>query len=320
MQKNKLKSKNFKYSIIVGPTGVGKSEVSCQLALRLKAEVISADAYQVYKGLEVGTAQPPEEWRKKVPHHLVGVRKITQPWNAVLFAKEAKKAIVKVLAKKRSPLIVGGAGFYLRALVEGAPEGEAPAEEIRKMVTLKVKDLGPKGAHDWLRERDPAAAKRLHPNDTQRVCRALEKSFVPANNSSLLEKGKGSKALKPLGPQNVHFIGLERSRENLDRLLKSRTDSMWTGGLLNETKALLGQSLQETSPLWGAIGYAEAAAFLRGEMSQPQAIEGIFRRTRQYAKRQWTWFKHQHQVEWINLDEFSNMADVIDLLETKIKL
>ncbi|HUO58098.1 MAG TPA: tRNA (adenosine(37)-N6)-dimethylallyltransferase MiaA [bacterium] len=317
---SKLKTQNLKLPIIVGPTGVGKSEITYQLALRIKADVISADAYQVYRGLEVGTAQPDEAWRKKIPHHLVGIRKITEPWNAVTFAKEALNAISKVQANGRRPLIVGGAGFYLKALVEGAPEGKASADEIRSMVATKVKDLGPNGAHGWLKERDPVTAKRLHPNDTQRVCRALEKTFTLETTPFLQKKGKGSSEFKPLGEKNVRFIGLERSRDNLDRLLMIRTESIWTGGLLEETKALSSQGLQETSPLWGAIGYAEAAAYLRGEITQPQAIERIYRRTRQYAKRQWTWFKHQHEVEWINLDEFSDLSDVVDLLEMKIKL
>ncbi len=280
-----------------------------QLALRLKAEIISADAFQVYRGTEIGTAQPPKEWQKKIKHHLIGSRDPADNWNAVDFAKEAKKIIEERQTKKKKIIIVGGAGFYLKALVEGAPVGAAPLPEIRSMVAEKVKELGNEKAHAWLKERDPLAAKRLHPNDTQRICRALEKSFSTRQNK---------REVKPLDVKKVQFFGLERSRENLDKLLMDRSKAMWENGLLDETQKLAKGGIQKGHPLWGAIGYAEAAAYSNGEMTQPEALERIFRRTRQYAKRQWTWFKHQHDVQWINLDDFSDILQVVDLLEKKI--
>ena len=230
-------------------------------------------------------------------------------WNAVEFAKEAQKVIEDLRIKKKKLIIVGGAGFYLKALVEGAPAGPAPSPEIRSMVAEKVKEMGNEKAHSWLMERDLLAANRLHPNDTQRVCRALEKTYSPR-----LDKSE----VKPLGVKKVQFFGLERSRENLDKLLMERAKAMWEKGLLDETKKLVKAGIQEGHPLWGAIGYAEAAAYSRGETTQAEALERIFRRTRQYAKRQWTWFKHQHDVHWINLDDFSDILQVVDLLEKKI--
>ena len=298
-----------KLPILVGPTGVGKSEVAFQLALRLKAEIISADAFQVYQGTAVGTAQPSLEWQKKVPHHLIGSRDPFKNWNAVEFAREAKQILEQSRVKDKNFIIVGGAGFYLRALVEGAPAGSSPDPEIRARVSEKLVELGNEGLHAWLKSCDPEAAARLHPNDTQRVSRALEKSF------DVVEKPSG---LEPLGSDRVTFLGLERSRENLDKILQERSRSMWEGGLLTETQKLLEIGLPPEHPLWGAIGYAEAAAHLRGGMTPAQALERIFRRTRQYAKRQWTWFKHQHSVEWINLDDFPTIEKVVDVLQEKI--
>ncbi|HTC22599.1 MAG TPA: tRNA (adenosine(37)-N6)-dimethylallyltransferase MiaA, partial [bacterium] len=166
-----------KLPILVGPTGVGKSEIAFLLAKRLKAEIISADAFQVYRGLEVGTAQPPKEWQKEVPHHLVGIRDPQENWNAVEFAREAKKAIEGISDRKNQVLLVGGAGFYIRALVDGAPSGAAPTPEVRALVLEKIRELGNEKALAWLKERNPARAEKLHPNDIQRICRALEKTY-----------------------------------------------------------------------------------------------------------------------------------------------
>lgn len=304
---------NSKLPIIVGPTGVGKSEVAYQLAQRMNAEIISADAFQVFSGMEVGTAQPSKEWQKKVTHHLTGIRKPGQAWNAVEFAREAKRIIEDKTLKGQKLLIVGGAGFYLKALVSGPPEGEAPNTEIRAEVQSKVREMGNEKAHEWLASLDPQAAKRLHVNDTMRICRALEKTY-PVKTSPY-PKEHHDPDFKPLGEDSVLFIGLERSRENLDRLLLNRSEAMWTGGLLEETRKLLVEKLPVTDPLWGAIGYAEAAAFIRGDITKAEALEKIFRRSRQYAKRQWTWFKHQHRVDWVNLDGFSDIRSAVDELE-----
>ncbi|HVZ80882.1 MAG TPA: tRNA (adenosine(37)-N6)-dimethylallyltransferase MiaA [bacterium] len=296
----KPKTKDPKLPIIVGPTGVGKSEVAFQLAIRTGAEIVSADAFQVYQGLEVGTAQPSKEWQAKVPHHLVGVRDPKETWNAVEFAREASRILEE---KDGTFLLVGGAGFYIRALVEGAPEGSSPAPEVRRSILQRVQELGNEGAWAWLQERDPQAAQRLHSNDLKRICRALEKTYPVQPVAP---------GYRPLGKDRVLFLGLERSRDKLDALLRERTRRMWSGGLLEETQDLLKTGLSQDHPVWGAIGYAEAALFLRGELGREEAVERTFRRTRQYAKRQWTWFRHQHEVRWFDLDRYPDTSRVVD--------
>jgi len=295
--------------ILVGPTGVGKSEVAYHLALQGGYEVISADAFQVYQGMQIGTAQPSSVFQAQVKHHLVGVRKPEEVWNAVRFAESAKRIIDEGRKDGLKFLIVGGAGFYIRALVEGPPQGGAPSSETRAMVMEKAGELGAEKAHEWLASRDVEAAKRLNPQDLRRVCRALEKTFETLTVEVNYE---------PLGSKNVSFLGLERSRENLDKLLWRRTEAMWHDGLLTETENLMKLSLPTDHPALAAIGYAEASSYLRKMMTQEEALERIFRRTRQYAKRQWTWFKHQHEVEWINLDDFSSMDSVVETLKEKI--
>lgn len=295
--------------ILVGPTGIGKSEVAYHLALQCGYEIISADAFQVYRGMEIGTAQPSQVLQTKVNHHLVGIRKPQESWNAVQFAESAKKIIDEGRQNGQRFLVVGGAGFYLRALVEGPPHGGAPSPETRTMVMEKAGELGAEKAHEWLASRDADAAKRLNPQDLRRVCRALEKTFETITVEVKYE---------PLGPKNVLFLGLERSRENLDKLLRCRTEAMWRDGLLAETEKLMKLSLPVDHPALGAIGYTEASNYLQDRMTQEEVLERIFRRTRQYAKRQWTWFKHQHEVEWINLDNYSSMDSVVQMLREKI--
>ncbi len=290
----------------MGPTGVGKSEAAFLLAKRWKAEILSADAFQVYRGLEVGTAQPPKEWQKEIPHHLVGTRDPRKAWNAVEFAREASRVLQEGQNHGKRFILVGGSGFYLRALVEGPPQGKAPLPEVRAWVLAKVLKLGNEKAHAWLEERDPAAARRLHSNDLQRLCRALEKTY---------EKGSEDAGYRPLGDPVVLFLGLERSRDRLDLMLRARVESMWKNGLLEEAQRLSGRGLAPDHPIWGAIGYAEALAFQKGELREGEALERMFRRTRQYAKRQWTWFKHQHKVRWINLDDYENMGKAVDEID-----
>jgi tRNA dimethylallyltransferase len=292
----------------VGPTGVGKSEVAFLLAKKLGLEILSADAFQVYNGLPIGTAQPPLDWQSQVPHHLVGVRDPKLAWSAADFAREAKKILAECASKGKRVIVVGGAGFYLKALVDGLPAGGAAKPEVRLMVLERVRELGNEKAHEWLNEVDPSAAKRLHANDTQRICRALEKALDPAT----------PKDFEPVGSSRVVFWGLERSREALDRLIQKRVEYMWNGGLLAEAEQLEKLNIPPAHPIWGTIGYAQALEFIRGNITEKEAIEKIFRRTRQYAKRQWTWFKRQHQVEWIQLDRNKDIGEVVEILEEKL--
>jgi tRNA dimethylallyltransferase len=299
MEKPRFEAEKFKIHILVGPTGVGKSEVAFHLALRMGAEILSADAFQVYRGLEVGTAQPPAEWRRQVPHHLVGTRDPRESWNVVEFAEEAAQLIERLEGDGKRVLVVGGSGFYLRALVEGAPSGRSSRPEVRAWITHRIREMGEGKALEWLRERDPGSASRLHPHDLQRICRALEKSYDPEPEE---------RAASPLGNRSAVFWGLERPRDHLDPRLRARAQSMWKQGLLGEVRRLQQLGIPPDHPLWGAIGYQEGASFLRKEMREDQALERIFRRTRQYAKRQWTWFRHQHPVRWTDLEAFEDAA------------
>ncbi len=295
---------NSKLICIVGPTGVGKSEVAFHLAKLLNAEILSADAFQIYRGVTVGTNQPPAEWMREVPHHFISSRDpATQSWSAADFALEARALLDQAGREGRKMLVVGGSGFYLQALLEGAPPGEAPDPETRRHVLEETRRLGTEGSLRWLRERDPQAAERIHPNDLKRISRALEKSLSPPQTVPQVQD-----------PLVSLVLGLERSRDRLDQALQIRTKALWRGGLLDETKDLIQAKVPREASLWGAIGYQESADFLEGRLGEPEALERMYRRTRQYAKRQMTWFRHHHGTRWFDLDRFETSAQAAEAL------
>ncbi|MGH7738634.1 MAG: tRNA (adenosine(37)-N6)-dimethylallyltransferase MiaA, partial [bacterium] len=228
------------------------------------------------------------------------------------FARRAAPIIADCRNRNKNIVVVGGAGFYLKALVEGIPDGEAPDPETRSWIEAQIEQLGSSKAHQWLKERDPQSADRIHANDLYRIGRALEKSYsAPALPAAPF-----------FDPGLFRFYGLEQARSHLDLKLKERTVTMWRSGLLDEVEFLKNARVTAAHPVWGAIGYREAADFLDRKISESQAKEKIFRRTRQYAKRQWTWFKRQHLVQWINLDEKNSLAEAAyfilsDLQKTK---
>jgi len=299
-----------KLPCIVGPTGVGKSAIAVGLAKRLGAEILSVDAFQFYRGLPIGTNYPETAWLREVPHHFIACREPQEAWSAPRFAQEALNLLREKERQGVPMVVVGGSGFYLRALLEGAPEGEAPDPDLRAMVMERYETLGPEAAHAWLAERDPQTAQRLHPNDAMRVRRALEKTFAPPPTDTL--------AYEPWGASNALVLGLEMPREKLDERLKHRSEAMWRGGLLDETRGLLARKVPEGAPVWGAIGYKEAADYLAGHLTEAAALERVYRRTRQYAKRQGTWFRHHHQTEWVNLDSFPDPEAVVLYLARRL--
>lgn len=290
---------------------MGKSEIAYLLAKQFGAEILSVDAFQFYRGLPIGTNQPDSAWMKEVPHHLVACRDPKEFWSAPQYAAEA----LRVLKEKQShciPMIaVGGSGFYLRALLEGAPEGSASDPTTREGIFKVSSELGPEATHRWLQKHDPAAAARLNPNDSMRVRRALEKSLAPPVAPIASTECWGEK--------NAVVFGLECSRDRLDENLRRRTELIWKNGLLVETQKLIDANISPDAPVWGAIGYREGLRFIQGSLTKEEALERIFRRTRQYAKRQWTWFRHHHNTQWVNLDSFPDVPSVVLYLSEQIK-
>lgn len=267
---------------IFGPTASGKSALAFELACRMNAEIISCDSVLVHRGFDVGSAKPPAHERARVPHHLIDVVDANEPWDTGRWAKAAHAAILDVLARGRLPIVVGGTGLYWRALISDNFHGDLPSSpEIRARL-----DMLP-SAVLWqrLHEVDAKRAAEIHPNDRYRLIRALE----------LLELlGKPLRELPPMRAPSAfewRTVYLDPPRALLHERIKQRTTAMLEAGLISEVEGLLAQGVPETSKPMQSIGYREVVDFLRGRLSRDELHDAIAAATRQYAKRQCTWFR-----------------------------
>lgn len=281
--------------MIAGPTGVGKSRVAMALAARIGGEIVNYDSVQVYRGFDIGSAKPSADECQAVPHHLIDVIDADEPFDAAEFAARAKVACDEIEGRGRRPILVGGTGFYLRALLSGLPELPGRDEALRARIRA-IWDA-PRGAPRlWrLLERiDPATAGRLAPADRHRVERALEVFFSSGRPISTWERPSAHvEALR------ATKFGLSLDRVSLNRVLDERVRAMYARGLVEETRALLAR-FPATSRPFTTIGYREAAAVVTGAMSVSEAIEQTARRTRAYAKRQMTWLRAEPGLVWVD--------------------
>jgi len=281
--------------LLAGPTAVGKSALALELAKKLNGEIISVDSMQVYRGLDIGTAKPSAQDRARIPHHLIDVVDITEPFDAARFVVLARQAIVDIESRRRLPILCGGTGLYFRALLEGL--GEAPPADPVLRAQLELAALP--ALLQELAERDPTTFERIDQKNARRVIRAVEVIRLT---------GKPFSAQRAKWSQNSHeklsgpiLLGLTRPPGELRRRIDDRVEKMFQAGLVAETEALLERGLTQNPIALQALGYRQVVQYLRGEYSLPQVIELIKIRTRQFAKRQMTWFKRQGRCDWIQL-------------------
>jgi tRNA dimethylallyltransferase len=278
---------------VVGPTAAGKSALALRLALAHGGEIVSCDSLQVYRGLDIGSAKPTPEERGQVKHHLVDVADPPEAFSAADYARLGRAALVSVRARDRRPLVVGGTGLYLRALLRGLFAGPSRDEALRARLEAMAARHGERRLHRWLASVDPAAAARIAPADRVRVVRALEvfgKTGRPLT-------GHHEAGAEPLRGFTVRVLGLAPSREDLRAKVEARTRQMLAAGLIEETRGLIERFGPDLRPLH-AIGYRQAVSVLAGRIGVEDAQRDIVKETMRYAKRQMTWFRHQEQVEW----------------------
>ena len=273
---------------LIGPTACGKSAVALELARRLDAEIVSADSMQVYRGLDIGTAKPAPAERAVVPHHLIDVVELTEPFDVACYVALARAAIADIQRRGKLPLIVGGSGLYLRSLAQGLCDLPDADPAFR----AELEAMGRERALDELRRVDPEAAARIDPCNLRRVVRALEICRLTGRKSSDLRR-EWDREPSPL----MH--GLQRDRADLRARCDARVETMFRAGLVEETRSLLARGLTGNHTACQALGYKEVIVHLRGEMTLEQAIALVKTHTRQFAKRQDTWFRHQARVEWL---------------------
>jgi tRNA dimethylallyltransferase len=291
-----------KVAVLVGPTAVGKTAVALKLAQELGGEIVNADSLQLYRELDIGTAKPTPEERALVPHHLVDVADPPEPYDADRYSREGRAVLAALHGRGVIPLVVGGTGLYLKALLSGLFTEGSPDAKIRQRLRRELTDKGLPALHERLRRLDPASAWRLHPHDTYRILRALEVIMATGEPLSALHESHQFRD----APYQTLKLGLIRPREELHQRIEARVELMLAQGWLEEVKGLLARYPPDLKPLQ-ALGYRHLIAFLQERWSWEEAMELLKRDTRRYAKRQLTWFKGDSEVRWHSPDQVKEM-------------
>ena len=296
---------------VVGPTACGKTTLGVLLAKQFHGEVVSADSMQIYRGMTIGTAAPTEKEMDGVPHHMVAVADPAEQWSAARYAETAIPIIDDILARGKLPVLVGGTGLWLDAVVKGHGfAGGHAGGEVRKTLQKRLEAEGIEPLLEELRQVDPETAKRLHPADEKRILRALE---------VYLETGKTISAhnaeTKDLPPRyDAIWIGLRfADREDMKALIDCRVDKMAEEGLVEEVRALLESGLPRNATALQAIGYKEFLGVLEGTATEAEALAEVKLRSRQYAKRQLTWLRRNPAIHWIEWEKERDFAKALQV-------
>jgi tRNA dimethylallyltransferase len=282
--------------LLAGPTAVGKSEIALLLAEKLGGEIVSVDSMQVYRGMDIGTAKASPPQRARVPHHLVDIVELTEPFDAAQFVRLARRAVADIQGRGRLPILCGGTGLYFKVFLEGL--GEAPPADAALRAVLEALPLS-----DLLRElaeRDPVTYERIDRQNPRRVIRAIEVIRLTGKPFSS-QRADWQPSTLDSRPATRCF-GLARSAADLHRRIEARVDAMFRRGWVAETEQLLKRGLDRNQTAMQALGYRQIVEHLRGERSLPETIGLVKIRTRQFAKRQMTWFRRQLPLAWINLE------------------
>jgi tRNA dimethylallyltransferase len=280
--------------VVLGPTGSGKTALSVALGQQFDGEIVSCDSVAVYRGLEIGSAKPSPEQRRLVPHHLLDVVAPDAFYTAGDYAQAARAAIAGIAGRGRLPIVSGGTGLYLRALLQGLSPGPQRSAVLRDRLLRKAETRGPAALHRILKRLDPVSAGRIHPNDLSKVIRALEVRLASGRQmSEIWEEGRDA-----LTGYRVLRIGLQPERRQLYERIDARAAAMFEGGLIEETRELI--SRYGRSPSLASLGYRQAVQYLDGDLTLEQAVVAASQGHRNFAKRQLTWFRREPDVCWLN--------------------
>jgi len=284
--------------IIVGPTAIGKTSLSLEYAQHHDCEIISADSRQIYKYMDIGTAKPTLEERDIAPHHFIDIINPDDYYNAGIFGRQARKKVTEIFDRGKLPLVVGGAGFYIRALVEGFFELEIHDENVKESLRIEAREHGLESLYARLAEIDSAMAKRLHPNDSQRIMRALEVYEISGTPLSHLQSRESVAC-----DFSPFYIGLTMDRAKLYTRIEKRVDAMLANGLIDEVICLKSMNYDESLPGLQTVGYKEVFQHVNEGLGLEDMIDLIKKNTRNYAKRQMTWFRKNRNIRWFDVSE-----------------
>jgi len=297
--------------ILAGPTAVGKTQISIKLAGRLNGEIISADSMQIYKNMDVGSAKISKEEMCGITHHLVDIIEPNVDFSVAEFKERAESAIEEIEGKNKLPMLVGGTGFYINSLIYNYTFADTNKdEEYREYLTRLASTKGNEYVHSLLSEIDAQSYNKLYPNDLKRVIRALEVYKVSGKPMSEFAKEQDTLDI----PYNVHYFVLNMDRQKLYSRINKRVDIMIKIGLIDEVIKLKEMGYNSDMQSMKGIGYKEIMYYLNNEISLVEAIEMIKKGSRNYAKRQLTWFRKDQRVNWINSDDFKNDDEIVEYI------
>lgn len=294
--------------VLVGPTAVGKTAATAALCGWFNAEVISADSVAVYCGLDIGSAKPTPQEQALTSHHLIDVVDPSDDFSVADFARLADGVIADLHGMGKRALVAGGTGLYVKALLHGLAEAPEVDQELRARLADEWQAKGKQAMHQRLAELDPEAAARIHPSDRQRVLRALEVIEQTGLPFSHMQKDHGF-----AGDRYPHLLlGLNRERAELFSRIEQRCEEMFESGLIAEVKGLLANGVSPEAKSLGALGYRQVVKMLGGEYDQSQALAETIRKTKAYAKRQWTWFNKVPEINWLHPDDLGKARELVE--------
>lgn len=302
---------------VVGPTAVGKTRLSVELAKRFSGEVISGDSMQIYRGMDIGTAKATEEEKQGIPHYLIDIKNPDESFSVYDFKEMVQYYIEHIDNRHKLPIIAGGTGFYIHAtLYDFQFSDQKRDERFEQDLKNRIEQHGVEPYYNRLKKIDPEQAEKIHPNNVRRVIRALEIYETTGKTMTEIRREQRNES-----PYNPILIGLYMKREELYHRINRRVDLMMEKGLLEEVKRLYDQGLQDSQSMQG-IGYKEFIPYFEGEVSLEEAIEDLKRNSRRYAKRQYTYFKNKLDVHWYPVSEETaeeNFSIIFDDLEGMLK-
>lgn len=305
--------------VLVGPTAVGKTELTIKLALHFSAQIISGDSMQVYRGMDIGTAKPTLEERKEIPHHLIDLVDPAQHFTVVDYQKNYNQVKAKLEKKGILPILTGGTGLYIRAVTRGFMfPATPPNPQLRNKLRREAETKGREVLYQRLRELDPAGAEKIHPQDLKRLLRALEVTISSGKPFS-----EQQKAGKSVLPPNIIYLGLTRAREELYTRINDRVEQMLDQGLVAEVASLMAKGYGCELPAMQGLGYKELIPVVQGFTPLKVAVELLKKRTRNYAKRQETWFRREPVEKWFTLspgEEVKCYENILQYLEGRFSI
>lgn len=297
---------------VVGPTAIGKSSVAVNLACELNGEIISCDSMQIYKEASIVSNKPTLDDMRDIQHHMISIISVEDEYNVVRYYETALTSIDQILSRQKLPIIVGGSGLYMNILLNGIDENGQKDEVLRKQLQQTARLKGARYLHEILQTKDPEAAQKIHVNDVKKVIRALE---ILQNKPKADENTEKTKT--GLWDQfDIKVFALDMNRDTLYEMINQRVDVMFENGIVDEVKSLLEKKLSLTA--FAMIGVREIEGFLNGQYTLEQAKNIMKQNTRRYAKRQWTWFRKDKRLEWINIDHLDGVQQISDVIRGKI--